>query len=109
MKWLLLAMGIMAELAGSTCMKMSYGFTKLYPSILTFIFWAIGLTIFLFALKRFDLSFAYAVWAGLGIMGVAVIGMIYFKEPYSLLKIVSIIIIVAGVIALNISDLLLKR
>ena len=109
MKWLLLLIGIIAELAGSTCMKMSYGFTKLYPSILTFIFWAIGLTIFLFALKKFDLSFAYAIWAGLGIMGVAVIGMVYFKEPYSLLKIVSILIIVIGVIALNISDILLKR
>ena len=109
MKWLLLSIGIIAELCGSTCMKMSHGFTKLFPSIFTFIFWAIGLTVFLFALKKFDLSFAYAIWAGVGIMGVSIIGIVYFKEPYSILKIVSILIIVVGVIALNISDILLKK
>ena len=109
MKWLLLSVGIVAELFASTCMKMSQGFTKLYPSIFTFVFWAIGLTIFLFALKKFDLSFAYAIWAGIGIMGVSIIGMVYFKEPYSILKIVSIMIIVAGVVMLNISDILLQK
>ncbi len=109
MKWLLLLLGILAELIGSTCMKMSQGFTKLYPSIFTFVFWAIGLTVFLFALKNFDLSFAYAIWAGLGIMGVSIIGMVYFKEPYSTLKIISILIIVAGVILLNISDIIFNK
>ena len=109
MKWLLLSIGILAELLGSTFMKMSHGFTKLYPSIFTFVFWAIGLTIFIFALKKFDLSFAYAIWAGIGIMGVSIIGMVYFKEPYSILKIVSILIIVVGVVILNISDILLNK
>lgn len=109
LKWLLLSIGIIAELFGSTCMKLSLGFTKLYPSILTFVFWAIGLTIFLFALKKFDLSFAYAIWAGIGIMGVSIIGMVFFKEPSSILKIISIMIIVVGVIMLNISDILLQK
>ena len=84
-------------------------FTNLYPSIFTFVFWAIGLTIFLFALKEFDLSFAFAIWAGLGIIGVSIIGILYFKEPYSIMKIISIFIIVIGVIMLNLSDLLLKK
>ncbi|MBN2039213.1 MAG: multidrug efflux SMR transporter [Spirochaetes bacterium] len=109
MKWVLLLFGILAELCGSTCMKMSEGFTRVYPSILTFVFWAIGLTVFLFALRKFDLSFAYAIWAGLGIMGVSIIGILFFKEPSSLLKITSIIIIVIGVILLNISDLLIRK
>lgn len=109
MKWILLLIGIIAELCGSTCMKMSDGFTKLLPSVFTFVFWAIGLTIFLFALKKFDLSFAYAIWAGLGIMGVSIIGMTFFKEPSSLLKIISILIIVIGVILLNISDILIGK
>jgi len=109
MKWILLSLGIIAELCGSTCMKMSKGFTKIYPSIFTFVFWAIGLTIFLFALKKFDLSFAYAIWAGLGIMGVSIIGIIFFKEPYNLFKIISILMIVAGVIILNISDIILNK
>ncbi|RZB28723.1 MAG: multidrug efflux SMR transporter [Methanosarcinales archaeon] len=109
MKWILLFIGIIAELCGSTCMKMSEGFTKLYPSIFTFVFWAIGLTVFIFALKKFELSFAYAIWAGLGIVGVSIIGMVFFKEPHNILKIISILIIVVGVILLNISDILLNK
>jgi small multidrug resistance pump len=109
MKWILLIIGIIAELLGTTYMKMSNGFTNLYPSIFAFVFWAIGLVIFLFALKEFDLSFAYAIWAGLGIVGVSIIGMVYFKEPHSALKIISILTIVVGVIMLNVSDILLKK
>ncbi len=109
MKWILLSIGIVAELLGSTCMKMSLGFTKLSPSIFTFVFWAIGLTVFLFALKQFDLSFAYAIWAGLGILGVSLIGIFVFKEPCNTLKIVSILLIVIGVITLNISDILMRK
>ena len=109
MKWILLFIGIIAELLGTTSMKMSEGFTNIYPSIFTFVFWAVGLTIFLFALKEFDLSFAFALWSGLGIIGVSIIGVLYFKEPYSIMKIVSIFIIVIGVVMLNLSDLLLKK
>ncbi len=109
MKWVLLFTGIVAELLGSTFMKMSDGFSKTYPSVLTFVFWAIGLTMFVFALKKFDLSFVFAIWAGLGILGVSIIGIVYFKEPYNVLKIVSILIIVVGVIMLNMSDILLKK
>lgn len=109
MKWLLLSIGIIAELVGSTCMKMSVGFTKMYPSIFTFVSWGVGLTVFMFALKQFDLSFAYAIWAGLGILGVSLIGILFFKEPYNMMKIISILLVAIGVIALNISDVLMKK
>ena len=49
------------------------------------------------------------IWAGVGILGVSIIGMVFFKEPYSHLKLVSILLIVVGVIALNISDILLHK
>lgn len=62
-------------------MKLSNGFTNLAASILTFVFWGISFTIFIFALKHFDLSFIYAIWAGLGILQVSIIGMACFKEP----------------------------
>jgi small multidrug resistance pump len=109
MRWLLLCIGILTELCGSTCMKLSNGFSNLYASILTFVFWGISFSVFIYALKYFDLSFAYAIWAGMGIMLVSVIGMTYFREPVSLLKIVSICVIVLGVVLLNISDLLHNR
>jgi small multidrug resistance pump len=104
MRWVLLGLGILTELGGSTCMKLSNGFTNLYASVLTFVFWGVSFSIFIFALKHFDLSFAYALWAGLGILLVSLIGMLYFKEPVTTLKIISILVIVVGVILLNLSE-----
>ena len=104
MRWTLLTIGILTELAGTTCMKLSNGFTNLYASVLTFVFWGISFSVFIFALKHFDLSFAYALWAGVGILLVSVIGMVYFKEPVTMLKIASILIIVIGVVLLNMSE-----
>jgi small multidrug resistance pump len=108
MRWMLLTVAILSELGGSTCMKLSNGFSNLYASILTFVFWGIAFSIFIFALKHFDLSFIYAIWAGIGIILVSLIGMTYFKEPVNLLKIASILIIATGVVLLNLSDILSK-
>ena len=108
MGWILLSIGIFTELAGSTCMKLSGGFTKILPSIFVFVFYGISFSIFMFALKHFDLGFAYAIWAGLGIMLVSVVGMIFFSESINWLKIVSIAIIVIGVVTLNLSEILIE-
>jgi small multidrug resistance pump len=104
MRWVLLSFAILSEICGSTCMKLSNGFTNLYASIFTFVFYGISFSIFIFALKHFDLSFVYALWAGIGILLVSIIGMTYFKEPVNTMKIVSILIIVVGVIMLNFSE-----
>jgi small multidrug resistance pump len=109
MRWVLLSIAILSELAGTTCMKLSDGFANLYASVLTFVFWGISFSIFIFALKHFDLSFVYAIWAGIGILLVSVIGMTYFKEPVSIMKITSILIIVVGVVMLNLSEINLKQ
>ena len=106
MKWLILALGIVTEVSSVTCMKLSEGFSRWIPSIFTFIFMGISLAVFIIALKRFDLSFAYAIWAGLGIAIVTIIGILYFKEPVTALKIASITLIVLGVTGLNIGDVI---
>ena len=104
MHWVLLSLAILAELAGSTCMKLSNGFSNWYASVLTFVFYGISFSIFIFVLKHFDLSFVYALWAGVGILLVSIIGMTFFKEPVSLMKVVSILIIVVGVVMLNLCE-----
>ena len=99
--WLYLTGAILLEVAGTSCMKLSQGFTKLIPSILIFVFYGlsfVGLTI---ALKKIDVSIAYAVWAGIGTALIAGIGMFYFKEPLTLVKVLSILLIIAGVVGLN--------
>ena len=89
MSWLFLTLAIVLEVCGTTCMKLSEGFSRLIPSILIFVFYGFSFAAFTQALKRIDLSFAYAVWAGLGVLLIGTIGILYFKEPISVLKIIS--------------------
>jgi len=99
--WLALAGAIVLEVSGTVSMKLSDGFTKLVPSILIFVFYAASFAVLTLALKKIDVSVAYAVWAGVGTALIATVGILYFKEPLSVLKLFSIFLIIAGVIGLN--------
>lgn len=102
MSWVYLFLAIISEVTGTTCMKLSAGFTKVLPSIAIFIFYGISLTSLTIAIKKIDISVAYGVWSGLGISLIATIGILWFEEPVNFLKIASIGIIIIGVIGLNI-------
>ncbi|MCP4352125.1 MAG: multidrug efflux SMR transporter [Desulfobacterales bacterium] len=101
--WLLLAGAIALELAGTTSMKLSEGFTKFVPSVLLFVFYAASFVALTLALKKIELSVAYAVWSGAGTALIAAIGILYFREAATALKLISILLIIAGVIGLNLS------
>lgn len=102
--WVLLFLAIAFEVSGTTCMKLSQGFTQLWASILVFVFYGFSFTASTFALKTIDLSIAYAIWTGLGTALMAIIGMIWFKEPLSTVKILSLLMIIFGVVFLNLSS-----
>jgi small multidrug resistance pump len=101
MAWLYLIGAIVTEVVGTTSMKLSDGFSKLVPSILVFVFYGLSLVALTLALKRIDVSVAYAVWSGIGTALIAAIGLLIFKEPLGLVKILSLLCIIAGVIGLN--------
>jgi len=104
MKWLILALGIIFEVLGTISMKYADGFTKLVPSILVFLFYGISLAVLVFVLEKMEVGIAYAIWASAGTALIAVIGMIWFHESVSVLKILSIALIILGIIGLEISD-----
>lgn len=101
--WFYLAGAIVLEAAGTTSMKLSDGFTKLVPSILIFLFYAASFVALTFALKGIDVSLAYAIWSGIGTVIIVTIGIVYFQEPATALKLVSIGLIVLGVVGLKLS------
>ena len=101
--WFLLTLAIVLEVAGTTAMKLSEGFTHLVPSVLLFVFYAASFIALTFAIRRIDISVAYAVWSGLGMAIVAVIGFAFFKETVTITKIACICLIMAGVVGLNMS------
>jgi len=103
MTWLYLALAILLEVSGTTCMKLSQGFTKLVPSVLLFVFYTLSMGMLTLALKRIDVSVAYAVWSGVGTALIATIGVLWFKEPVTALKLISLGLIIIGVVGLNLS------
>jgi len=103
MGWFLLALAIILEVAGTTCMKLSGGFKEVVPTVLVFVFYGLSFTAFIYALKTIDLSITYAIWAGLGLALIAAIGVLYFKEPVTVQRMVFIGLILIGVIGLSLS------
>jgi small multidrug resistance pump len=101
--WIHLIIAIILEVTGTTCMKMSHGFTKLVPSVLVVVFYGSAVFFLTMALKRVPVSIAYAVWSGLGTALIAIIGFMFFKESATFIKIMSIGLIIFGVIGLNIN------
>lgn len=93
---------IFMEVAGTTFMKLSNGFTQLGPSILIFVCYILSFIFLTLSLKRLEVSFAYAVWAGLGTFLIAIIGIFYFHEPMTVLKALSLSFIIIGVAGLKI-------
>jgi small multidrug resistance pump len=102
--WLYLICAILLEVAGTTCMKLSQGFTKVLPSLLLFLFYGLSFIALTFCVRRMDVSLAYAFWAGLGTALIAVIGIIYFKEPVSTVKLVCLALIILGAVGLNLTS-----
>lgn len=103
MQWLFLLLAIVFEVFGTSLMKASKGFTKVVPSILMFVCYVLSLTFLTIAVKKIDVSVAYAIWSGLGTAMIAVVGIFYFGETVTMLKIISILLIIAGVVGLNLS------
>jgi small multidrug resistance pump len=103
MSWLYLVLAILLEVSGTTSMKLSQGFTKILPSVLMFLFYGLSLSALTLALKKIDVSVAYAVWSGLGTALIASVGVLWLREPLNALKIISLLLIILGVIGLNLS------
>lgn len=99
--WLFLSGAILFEVAGTTCMKLSRGFTVLTPSFLMFAFYACAFGMNTIATRTIELSVAYAIWSGVGTALTAAIGIFYFREPATALKMVSLTLIVIGVMGLH--------
>ena len=93
MGWLYLIGAIIFEVFATSMMKMSNGLSQMLPTILMFAGYASSFTLLALALKTVEVSVAYAIWSALGI--------IYFGESFSYQKLISIILILAGVISLK--------
>lgn len=95
--YLYLLMAIAGEVIGTSALKASYGMTKLIPSILVILgysitFWALSI-----ALKTLPVGVAYAIWSGLGIISIVLIGLYVFEESFTFFHLIGTALILSGV------------
>ena len=102
--WAYLIVAVLTEVCGTTCMKLSDGFSRLIPSILLYVFYAVSFMLLTLALKTIDVSVAYAVWSALGTACIALIGAMYFKEPVTAARVACLLLIVVGVVGLQLTS-----
>lgn len=102
--YLFLTLAIISEVGGTMCMKLSNGLTKWPFAVGMAACYAVSLYSVTVTLKYIEIGKTYAIWAGLGTALVAVIGIIYFKEELSWIKVGSIALIIFGVIGLNLTS-----
>jgi small multidrug resistance pump len=101
MGWIYLGTAILFEVAGTTAMKLSEGFTRPTPSVLLFVCYGLAFTALTLALRTVSLSVAYAIWSGVGTGLIAILAFLLFAEPITAWKLVCLALIVAGVVGLH--------
>ena len=101
--WWVLLLAILLEVGGTTCMRLSDGFSRLTPSVLIFVFYAGAFSLNVMVIRVLGLGITYAVWSGVGTLATAAIGCLVFDEPATALKLASAALIVAGVMGMHLA------
>jgi small multidrug resistance pump len=101
MGYALLAGAIAAEIAATTTMKYSEGFTRLWPSLITVTGYVLSYALLSATLRTLSVGTAYAIWAGAGTAVIAVIGMLFLHESASPVRLAGIALVIVGVVLLN--------
>ncbi|MEJ7848332.1 MAG: quaternary ammonium compound efflux SMR transporter SugE [Pyrinomonadaceae bacterium] len=104
MNWIYLLIAGILEVGWAVGLKYTDGWSKLYPSILTVIGMIASFYFLSLALKSLPIGTAYAIWTGIGTVGAAVLGMILFDEPRDFVRILCIMLIIAGIAGLKITS-----
>ncbi|UYO41367.1 multidrug efflux SMR transporter [Rhodopseudomonas palustris] len=101
MKWLYLLIAIVAEVAGTSALKASQGFTVLLPSVLVVVGYGAAFYFLSLTLSSISVGIAYALWSGIGIVLISAVGWLWFGQALDTAAMVGIAFIIAGVGIIN--------
>ena len=102
MHWMFLFIAGLFEISWAIGLKFTHGFTQIIPSIFTVIGMILSFYFLALALKHLPLGTTYAIWTGIGTIGTVIFGIILFKEPVTVMRLVCIALIVSGITGLKI-------
>ena len=101
--WLYLLGAGLFEIVWALALKESHGFSKLWPSVVTVVGMVFSVWLLALALKQLPIGTAYAIWTGIGAAGTVAAGMCFFGEPVLVLRIVSLLAVIGGIIGLKLA------
>jgi quaternary ammonium compound-resistance protein SugE len=99
--WVIVAIAGLMETGWALGLKYSEGFTRLWPSVITIVLALGSFYLLSVAMKSLPVGTAYAVWVGIGAIGTAVAAVFLFHEPVSVMRVMGVLLILAGIVALK--------
>ncbi len=103
MAWVYLTLAGFFEILWAVCLKYSSGFSRFLPSSISLLGMILSVYFLSLSIKTLPLGTAYAIWTGLGALGSFIFGIILFNEPFHLLRIGAVVLIILGLILLKIT------
>jgi len=101
MAWVVLFIAGICEIGWAVGLKYTEGFTRLWPTVFTGVSLVASMALLGIAVKTLPLGTAYAVWTGIGAVGTVILGIVLFKEPATVVRLVCVGLIVAGILGLK--------
>lgn len=102
--WILLVVAGLLEVAWALGLKASEGFTRLWPSLFTLVAMLASFYLLAQAMKALPVGTAYAIWVGIGALGTVVLGMLIYGDSASPLRLVSLVLVLAGLVGLKLAS-----
>lgn len=103
MAWLILIVAGMLEVVWAYTMKLSHGFTRLGPSVVTLAAMIASFALLAHAMRTLPLGTAYTIWTGIGAVGAFLVGIIFLNEPTNLLRLLAAVLIVSGLVLMKVA------
>ena len=100
--WIILTIAILAEVIATSALKSSMGFSKLIPSLIVIIGYAISFYCLALTLRSIPIGIVYAIWSGTGIALISITAWFFYQQKLDTAAIIGILLIISGVLVMNI-------
>ena len=104
MEWLFLVVAGLLETAWAYTMKLSHGFSRLWPSVATVVLMLLSIGLLSTAMRKLPLGTAYTIWTGIGAVGAVIVGIFFLGESADVRRLICIALIVSGIIGLRMAS-----
>jgi small multidrug resistance pump len=101
-QWIFLSLAILSEVIATSFLKATEGFTRFWPSLVVVVGYLLAFYLLSLTLRTIPVGIAYAIWSGVGVVLIAIIGWLFLEQSLDIPAIIGLLLIVAGVLIINV-------